>query len=231
MTWAVVPAAGRGERAGGTRPKQYADLAGKPMLQWTLEALLSHRAIRGAMVVLAAGDTDWPGWTTLVGKPLRTAVGAGDRAGSVRAGLAALADACGADDWVLVHDAARPGLLSDDLDRLLAHGCAHAVGAVLALPVADTLKRANAAGEAMDTPPREHYWRAQTPQLFRYGALCDALDAAARAGVVVTDESAAFERLGQHPLLVPGSAGNFKVTTADDLALAATLLARRAAAS
>jgi 2-C-methyl-D-erythritol 4-phosphate cytidylyltransferase len=176
------------------------------------------------MVVLADDDRHWPGWTTIAGKPVRTCVGAGDRAGSVRNGLAALACDVAVADWVLVHDAARPCLAQDALDELISRGCAHPVGALLALPVADTLKQANAREESIGSLPREQVWRAQTPQLFRYGELCAALDRARADGAAVTDEAGALERLGRLPLLVPGRASNLKVTTAEDLALAAWYL-------
>jgi 2-C-methyl-D-erythritol 4-phosphate cytidylyltransferase len=224
VIWAVVPAAGVGRRTGLDRPKQYVELAGRPLLAWTLERLLAHPRLAGAMVVLADDDRHWPGWTTIAGKPVRTCVGAGDRAGSVRNGLAALAGDVAVADWVLVHDAARPCLAQDALDELISRGCAHPVGALLALPVADTLKQANAREESIGSLPREQVWRAQTPQLFRYGELCAALDRARADGAAVTDEAGALERLGRLPLLVPGRASNLKVTTAEDLALAAWYL-------
>lgn len=226
MIWAVVPAAGRGLRSGHDIPKQYAMLAGKPMLRWTLERLLAHPDVRGAMVVLAADDGHWPGWIDIAGKPVLSTVGGDDRAASVRAGLAALAGRSDASDWMLVHDAARPCISIKDIDALLAAGCAHSVGALLALPVADTLKQANAGDESIGCLQREHAWRAQTPQLFRCNELCDALDRARADGETVTDEASAFERLGRYPLLVRGSAGNIKVTEPDDFALAEWLLSR-----
>ena len=219
--WAVVPAAGVGRRTGLDRPKQYVDILGQPMLHWTLEALLAHPRVAGAVVVLSAADTLWPGWNRRAGKPALTATGGADRAASVRAGLRRLEGQVAADDWVLVHDAARPCLESDDLDNLLRQGCAHPVGALLATPVADTLKQANARGESLGSLPREHAWRALTPQLFRHAPLCAALDRAAADGVAVTDEASAFEHLGLTPLLVPGSSRNLKVTSGDDFALAA----------
>ena len=142
------------------------------------------------------------------------------------AGLAALPDAVRAQDWVLVHDAARPCLRHDDLDRLLDHGCAHDVGAILAVPVSDTLKRDDGRGGIACTAPRAGLWRALTPQLFRRGTLQRALDAAAQAGIAITDEAMALECLGLSPMLVEGAADNIKVTTPADLAFAEFLLAR-----
>ena len=218
MTWAIVPAAGRGTRFGGELPKQYITVAGQPLIAYSLLALLAHPGVEGAMVVLASGDTFWPGWTELAGKPVRTCMGGEERAHSVQAGLAALPDSVRADDFVLVHDAARPNLRLEDLDHLLERGRADPVGAVLAAPVRDTLKRAGSDGGIDGTEPRERLWRALTPQLFRRLQLSRALEAAARDGVLVTDESMAMERQGHRPLLVEGAEDNFKITTAADLA-------------
>lgn len=227
MTWVVVPAAGRGTRTGLALPKQYAGLAGRPMLAWTLERLLAHPGISGAVVALAADDAHWPGWTRIAGKPVLTATGGVERCDSVLAGLAALPAQVAAGDWVLVHDAARPCIGTAELDRLLA-ARDHPVGALLALPVADTLKRANARGESCASIDRAGAWRAQTPQMFRRGELAEALARAIAEGEAPTDEAAAFERLRRHPLLVPGDARNLKVTSAEDLALAEWWLARPA---
>ena len=226
--WAVVQAAGRGTRFGAPVPKQYLDVAGRPLVAWTLDALLGHPAVAGAMVVLSAGDPDWPGWTSWLGKPVLTCNGGAERADSVLAGLQALPDDVADDAPVLVHDAARPNLAGIDLDRLLAVGAADPVGAILAAPVRDTLKRAGADGAIDATEPRQHLWRALTPQLFRRAALREALRQAASAGVAVTDEAMAMERLGLRPRLVEGREDNFKVTTPADLARFAFELSRRA---
>lgn len=226
MIWAVVPAAGRGSRLGGEVPKQHRPLLGRPLIRHTLERLVSHPRIAGVLVVLSADDTFWPGWRELRGKPVLTAIGGAERADSVLAGVRALPDSVRTQDWVLVHDAARPCLRHDDLDRLLDHGCAHDVGAILAAPVSDTLKRADANGAIARTEPRAGLWRALTPQLFRRGTLQRALEAASLAGIAITDEAMALERLGLAPLLVEGAADNIKVTTPADLAFAEFLLAR-----
>ena len=227
MTWAIVPAAGRGRRFGGDVPKQYLTLAGRTLLEHSLRALLACDAVDGVVVVLSDGDGWWPGWTELDGKPVRTCLGGDERADSVLAGLAALPDAVPADAPVLVHDAARPCLDAGDVAALLAAGAADPVGALLAAPVADTLKRADDDDRSLGTEPRERLWRALTPQLFRRGELADALRAAQAAGVVVTDEAMAFERLGRRPRLVAGRADNLKVTTPADLAIAGAILAHR----
>jgi len=225
--WAVVPAAGRGTRFGGPTPKQYLLAGDRVLLAHTLQALLSHPVVAGVMVVVAEDDADWPGWQSLADKPILTCIGGATRAGSVLAGLHALPDDVRADDFVLVHDAARPNLAAADLGRLLEVGRADPVGAILAAPVRDTLKRAGDDGGIDGTEPRERLWRALTPQLFRRHQLVRALAGAAASGVEVTDEAMAMERQGQRPLLVEGSEDNFKVTTPADLSRFEFVLSRR----
>jgi 2-C-methyl-D-erythritol 4-phosphate cytidylyltransferase len=179
------------------------------------------------MVAIAENDADWPGWTSFADKPVLTCVGGDTRAASVLAGLQALPDGVRADDFVLVHDAARPNLDAVDLTRLLEVGRADPVGAILAAPVRDTLKRAGDDGGIDRTEPRERLWRALTPQLFRRHQLSRALIDAATAGIDVTDEAMAMERQGVRPLLVEGAEGNFKVTTPADLARFEFELSRR----
>lgn len=225
--WCVVPAAGRGTRVRADVPKQYLDLAGRPMLLHTLERLAAMPCVAGLMVVLAAGDRRWPCWTQAHGKPVRTAPGGAQRADSVLAGLQALCGTVADQSFVLVHDAARPCVARADVERLVA--CAGpAGGGLLAAPLHDTLKRADAANRVIATEARESRWRASTPQMFRLGELAAALNAAIQAGVAVTDEAMAMERAGMHPLLVEGATSNIKVTTPDDLALAEFWLRRQA---
>lgn len=225
--WCVVPAAGRGMRVGGDRPKQYLPLAGRPLIEHTLDRLARHPHIAGLMVVLSAGDALWPGISVLHSKPVRTAVGGAERCDSVLAGLDALPDAVAADEFVLVHDAARPCVRLDDITRLIDRaGGAH--GGLLGAPLRDTLKRADAAGHSALTEPRDQRWRAFTPQMFRRGALSAALRQASHDGVTVSDEAMAMELAGHSPLLVEGAEDNIKVTTAADFALAEFLLARTA---
>ena len=225
--WAVVPAAGRGSRFGGERPKQYLEVAGRPLIAHALDALLAHPGVAGVVLALAADDPLWPGWHEFSGRPLLTCVGGDSRAGSVLAALQVLPDAVRGDDFVLVHDAARPNLALADLEQLLERGRADPVGAILAAPVRDTLKRAGDDGGIDGTEPRERLWRALTPQLFRRLQLTRALQAAAGAVVEVTDEAMALERQGLRPLLVEGREDNFKVTTPADLARFEFELARR----
>ncbi len=231
MTWVIVPAAGRGSRFGGDVPKQHLQVDGRSLLSHTLSVLAAHPGITGMMVVLAAGDAcgagDFPGMDGVDATPLRFTVGGETRAESVLAGLAALPDEVRADDFVLVHDAARPNLAAADLDALLERGRGDPVGAILAAPVRDTLKRAGDDGGIDGTEPREFLWRALTPQLFRRLQLGRALEAAYDAGVAVTDESMAMERQGARPLLVEGRDDNFKITTPADLVRFEFILSQR----
>lgn len=226
--WAVVPAAGRGTRFGGELPKQYLVVDGAPLIAHTLAALFAHDAVEGAVVPVSENDSDWPRWTEFAGKPVRACVGGASRAASVLAGLQSLPGDVRADDFVLVHDAARPNLSLADLSQLLERGRNDPVGAILAAPVRDTLKRAGDDGGIDATEPRERLWRAFTPQLFRRLQLTRALESALAEGVDVTDEAMAMERLGLRPLLVEGSESNFKITTPADLARFAFELAQRA---
>ena len=225
MSWVVVPAAGSGARFGGELPKQYRSLAGRTLIVCTLQRLLAHPAIDGAMVALAPDDAHWARLATRFEKPVKTCVGGAQRADSVLAALRALPADVADDALVLVHDAARPCVRNADLERLLSAAQADAVGALLALPLRDTLKRADAQARVLATQPRERLWRAQTPQVFRRRTLTDALEQARAAGVEITDEAMAMERIGLRPLLVEGSEDNIKVTVAADLALAERILA------
>ncbi len=216
-----MPAAGVGRRFGTDRPKQYAPLLGRTVIEWALAPFLSDSRCAGAVVALAEED---PFWASIAPTAVLLAPGGQERSHSVRNGLHVLAERANRDDWVLVHDAARPCLPRSDLDRLLAELAAHPVGGLLATPAADTLKRADAGREVQQTVDRAGLWRALTPQMFRYGRLCQALDRAHAAGRTPTDEAQAIEWLGDHPRLVAGAAANLKITSAADLAIAAALL-------
>lgn len=222
--WAVVPAAGRGTRFGGDIPKQYLQIGNRPLIAYALDALLSHPRVAGAVVALAADDAYWPGWRERHGKPVLRCVGGGERADSVLAALRSLPGEAGDDSLVLVHDAARPNLHADDLDRLVRAAMAHADGAILAAPVRDTLKYADVDTCISATQPRDGLWRALTPQAFRRGALTTALLRARADHVQVTDEAMTMERIGARPRLVEGREDNLKVTTPADLELARYLL-------
>lgn len=224
--WCVIPAAGRGRRFGGDVPKQYLRLADKPLLLHTLERLAVHPRIAGLVLVVAVDDASWvQGLVEVLGKPLLRAIGGAERADSVLAGLQALPASVAPGDAVLVHDAARPCVRAADISRLIDLAVP-AGGGLLAAPLRDTLKRADAQGRVAATEPREARWRALTPQLFPRAALEAALAAAAAAGIAVTDEAMAMERAGHAPLLVEGSEDNIKVTTPADLALAEFILQR-----
>jgi 2-C-methyl-D-erythritol 4-phosphate cytidylyltransferase len=212
---------------GGAKPKQYQSLLGKPVLLRTLQRIASHPKVGGVVVVLAASDPHWPGLVMCEGKPVMTATGGEARAHSVKAGLDLLAPFVPEEDFVLVHDAARPAVRHSDIDRLIDVGTRHEVGAILALPVADTLKQAGAEGVIEATVPRENLWRALTPQLFRLGQLRAALDRALGPGGAPefpTDEANALEVVGRMPLLVEAAADNLKVTRVQDLALMEAIL-------
>ncbi|HEU4669744.1 MAG TPA: 2-C-methyl-D-erythritol 4-phosphate cytidylyltransferase [Dyella sp.] len=227
--WCVVPAAGRGLRVGGDRPKQYLPIAGRLLIEHTLDRLARHPRIAGLLVVLSPGDPLWPELSKLRGKPVLTAGGGAERCDSVLAGLQALPTDVGDDDFVLVHDAARPCVRLEDISRLIERAGA-GEGGLLGAPLRDTLKRADAAGCSVLTEPRDQRWRAFTPQMFRRGALSAALREASRRGVIVSDEAMAMELDGHAPLLVEGAEDNIKVTTAADFALAEFLLGRTAPA-
>jgi 2-C-methyl-D-erythritol 4-phosphate cytidylyltransferase len=226
MTWAIMPAAGRGTRFGSETPKQYLSVAGRTLIEHSLRALLGHPDVDGVVVALSPDDPYWAGWREMEGKPIYTCMGGAERADSVLAALQALPATVSDDQWVLVHDAARPCLRGVDLSRLLAIGQSDPIGAILAVPVRDTIKRSDDRTRIAKTEPRETLWRALTPQMFRRGGLTRALKAAMRGGAAITDEAMAMELLGLKPRLVEGSEDNIKVTTPADLALAEFILKR-----
>jgi len=219
---AVVPAAGVGARVGAQLPKQYLSLAGATLLEWSVRSLLAGSSVDEVLVVVSPGDTRAEallrGWPRVRVLP----VGGATRRDSVLAGLEAAMSGWAAHDWALVHDAARPGLSAEALGRLHAALVDDPVGGLLAEPVSDTVKRQHDAADSVGaTVAREGLWLAQTPQMFRLGLLRQAL----HRHPGVTDEAAAMEAEGHRPRLVRGERGNFKVTTADDLALMAARLA------
>jgi 2-C-methyl-D-erythritol 4-phosphate cytidylyltransferase / 2-C-methyl-D-erythritol 2,4-cyclodiphosphate synthase len=240
--WAIVPAAGRGERFSASAPhhlpKQYTPLLGRSVLEWSLRALLAEPRIHGIVVVLSADDQHWPQLSATLNSPkLLTAIGGAQRQDSVMSGLEFLAAHAAADDWILVHDAARPCLSRGDISALAdaleqqaggatqASDASKAEGAVLAAPIVDTVKRERTGG--VETVDRAGLWRALTPQAFAFAPLRRALQAAAHAGVAVTDEAQAMERIGVHAALVSGSPFNIKVTRAEDLSIAVDILRMR----
>ena len=221
--WVVIPAAGRGERFGGSLPKQYAKLGGRTVIEHTLACFAGVPRIAGIVVPLAADDRIF-GKLALPEVPVHTTVGGATRAQSVLAALEWLLNGPASDqDWVLVHDAARPLLGRADLDALIAECEQNDVGGLLGVPVADTLKRSSG-GHVHGTMRRDDVWRAMTPQMFKLGPLERALRA---AGPEATDEAMAMEMAGVAPAMVRGSADNLKITTVGDLLVADAILAAR----
>ena len=222
---AIVPAAGSGARFGSDVPKQYLELAGRPMIYHSLAVLCRCERIDQVWVVLSAGDEWWEAydWTDLGPKLRAIRCGGATRAESVANGLAVAGAALDEGDWVLVHDAARPCLSSELLLALLDELAGDPVGGILAAPVADTIKRADAEQRVAATESRDGLWQAQTPQMFRHGLLREALARHAN----VTDEAGAVEAAGFRPRLVRSDATNFKVTFSADLRLAELIIERR----
>ncbi|MET0224819.1 MAG: 2-C-methyl-D-erythritol 4-phosphate cytidylyltransferase [Dokdonella sp.] len=223
----IVPAAGAARRMGGAVPKQYLPLAGRSVIEWALAPFLERPQIVAVVVVLADQDRRWP-QTDLAGHAkILIAQGGAERMNSVLAGLTALAAHAAPDDWVLVHDAARPCLQATDLDRLIDGLRDDDVGGLLAAPVVDTLKRADDGERVAQTLPRDKLWRALTPQMFRRDLLQRALSQSIASGATVTDEAQAVEALGLQPRLIAGDADNIKITLPEDVLRAERILASR----
>ena len=218
----LLPAAGSGSRFGVDGLKQYSPLAGKPMLYHSIERLLAAPEVEVVFVVLAPADTDFRkhDWSAFGERLAPLYCGGASRRDSVLNGLVAAASAVDPNDWILVHDAARPCLGKAELRRLMDEAGQDEVGGILAIPVADTLKRADDEHRIVATEPRDGLWRAQTPQMFRHGMLLRAL----REIEHVTDDASAVEALGYKPKLVQGSSKNLKVTFPADLEIAERML-------
>jgi 2-C-methyl-D-erythritol 4-phosphate cytidylyltransferase len=218
--WVVVPAAGAGRRVGSAIPKQYLELAGQPVIEHVLRLFLDHRRIFGIAVALDPADAHWSGIPSSANPAVFRAPGGAERCHSVMNALEALTSRADENDWVLVHDAARPCLRNQDLDRLLEALDVHPVGGLLGVPVRDTIKVAGAGNGVLRTVPRGGLWHAFTPQMFRLGLLRSALRQALESGQLVTDDASAIELSGLTPLLVEGHADNIKITRPEDFALA-----------
>lgn len=216
--WAVVPAAGVGQRMQADRPKQYLPLAGATVIEHTLSRLLQANVFAGVAVAISSEDPYWPELGISRHPQVIAAAGGKERADSVLSALKSLQGRASEDDWVLVHDAARPCLTGDDIHHLIETLKDDDVGGILALSSHDTLKRVDA-GSISATIDRSHVWRALTPQMFRYGMLRDALQEA-EGNPGVTDESSALELQGYRPKIVEGRPDNIKITRPEDLALA-----------
>lgn len=221
--WAVIPAAGISTRMQADRPKQYFLLAGEAILSHVVNLFSTYPAIEKVVVVLHASDHWWPKLSFSHPEKILTAIGGKERVHSVLLGLDCLKDFAKADDLVLVHDAARPCLQSNDITRLLSEVENHAVGGMLGLPVVDTLKKVNAEDIVEKTVSRDGLWQAQTPQCFRYSILKNAIEKALSDNQVVTDESSAVEYAGLKPKMILSNARNIKITYPEDLALAESI--------
>ncbi len=222
--WAVVPAAGIGKRMGSEIPKQYLPLGGRMVIEHTLARLASHPKINKIVVSIGADDHYWKDVLHPTAAEVVSVTGGAERCDSVFNGLQALRGEAAADDWVLVHDAARPCLRIADIEKLMATLKEHPVGGVLGLPVADTMKRSDVAGTIIETVSRARLWRALTPQMFRFGMLYHALSRARDSDVLITDEASAIEWTGFSPRMVEGHGDNIKITQPHDLSLAALYL-------
>ncbi|AOY88129.1 2-C-methyl-D-erythritol 4-phosphate cytidylyltransferase [Marinobacter salinus] len=225
--WLIVPAAGIGKRMQAECPKQYLRINNRYILDLTLSRLLDSARFAGCMVALNAADHWWQDADASKDSRVQTCTGGAERGDSVLSALHALAEQVEDNDWVLVHDAARPCVHSDDLTRLVDTVLGHPVGGLLAAPVADTIKVADGTPpEVVKTMDRRQLWRALTPQMFRYSMLVDALEQALASGHPVTDESSAMEFSGNMPVLVEGRSDNIKITVPADLDLAGFILNR-----
>lgn len=225
--WAVIPAAGVGSRMGAPLPKQYLKVAGATVLEHSLSALLACDFIEKVIVVLNPLDNIAASIVALGDSGVLLVEGGEARSDSVLAGLAALQGLAQPDDWVLVHDAARPCIAPDDILALAQQVCNSGIGGILAVPVVDTVKRAGTDNFVDQTLSREELWCAQTPQMFRYGPLCSALKSVTQRRLSITDEASAMELCGECVQLVAGSVSNLKVTVPDDLPLVEFYLARK----
>lgn len=214
------------ESQGTEIPKQYLGLTSRSVLECSLAPFIAHPGVAGIVVVLAAGDRHWQRLPVAAHAKIETVTGGAERADSVFAGLEFLRSKAKADDWVLVHDAARPCLHEADLERMIRILSDEPAGGLMALPARDTLKRADD-GHSVDTLDRRNIWQAQTPQMFRIGLLHEAMAAALQAGLEITDESSAMEQAGYRPRLVEGRASNIKITVSEDLVMAGLILGQR----
>jgi 2-C-methyl-D-erythritol 4-phosphate cytidylyltransferase len=223
--WVVIPAAGRGSRFGSELPKQYCELAGRRVIEHSINVFLKRTEFSAIVVALHPEDTLFQTLSIATDSRIRMTTGGSERADSVERALQTLVGEAHDDDWVLVHDAARPCLSDTELSDLLAGAAEADHGALLALPVVDTVKRVGEGLNVEETVDRSQLWRALTPQMFRYRELCNALSFCRENALTVTDESSAMEQVGQSPVVVQGSHCNIKITYQADLQLAAYFLA------
>lgn len=222
--WAVVPAAGSGKRIGGETPKQYLDLNGKKIIEHTLERLASHPQVAGIVVAISDRDDLWQTVNLPDQARIIDVQGGFERHHSVLNALNRLTEFIKTDDWVLVHDAARPCVRVEDIDKMISHLIHHPTGGILGVPVADTMKRVDEYQQIVNTVDRAGLWHAQTPQMFRLGELSHAIQHTIDTGIPITDEASAMELQGVMPLLIEGHKDNIKITEQQDLLLAAMIL-------
>ncbi len=215
--WVVIPAAGVGKRMGIDKPKQYISVYDKTIIEHTINCFIKREEIEGVVVVISETDEYWPKLSISKHEKVITAPGGDERYQSVFNGIHALQNKAEDNDWVMVHDAARPCLNQSAIDRLMINLRTHDVGGILALPCRDTMKKANESGEIVETVERESLWQAQTPQMFKYGKLYSAIEKILNENVVVTDEAMAMELSGYKPMLVQGHQENIKITHKDDI--------------
>lgn len=215
--WVIVAAAGCGTRMKSSLPKQYLPLKGKPVLSHTLDALLGFPLFEKIVTVIQSGDIHWQKLGYDQNSKILVTQGGQERYHSVLNGLNALNDVANPNDFVLVHDAARPYLKKSDIEKLLKEVGDHPVGGLLGIPIRDTIKRVDAANNVLATTDRNQLWCAYTPQMFRFGLLVDALQAAISNHLPVTDEASAIELMGLKPLMVEGCRDNIKITYPEDL--------------
>lgn len=224
--WAVIPAAGFGRRMGGETPKQYLSLRGRTVIEHSVSRILRHPQVDGVVVATREKDPWWPHLELAAHGGIATVTGDAQRSLSVLRGLDALDGRAADDDWVMVHDAVRPCIRAADIDRLIEAAAGGAPGAVLGIPARDALKRVDEWGRVLKSVDRGGLWHAQTPQVFRFGALRRALELAVANGeAAVGDESQAMEAQGVFAVMVEGHPDNIKVTWPGDLALAELYLA------
>lgn len=222
-TWIIVPAAGVGHRFGGDIPKQYQQLLGKSVIEHTLERLLQLQDVQ-IVVAVSSEDTLWQSLSVFQNPRIQTTLGGEERADSVRLTLESFQGKAHQDDWVLVHDVARPCVQVQDIQNLIKKLAGHKVGGVLATPVSDTVKRVLHESSIDSTEDRSQLWAAQTPQMFRYGLLLESLQKAVQQQYQPTDESAAIEQLDYTPCVVEGSRDNIKITRLEDMAIAEAIM-------
>lgn len=225
--WVVIPAAGVGKRMESDIPKQYLQLNNKTIIEHTLSVFDKHDSISEIVVSISGGDEYWNALNFELSKPLHVAAGGNERCDSVLNGLKYLENKAADDDWVLVHDAARPCLRQEDVTLLVDSLREHDVGGILAIPVRDTMKRSFDNNTIKETVERENLWHALTPQMFRFSILKNALELALSNNDVITDEASAIELAGYSPVLIEGHADNIKITRPEDLVLASFFLQKK----